>query len=378
MRYRKIFVLAILAGGIVVLSAGRPGSPSAAVRVVSYDAVPLQPRELGTGSVLGLPARISIANDRLIVLDAASAAVLHVFDRGTGGHLESLGPRGRGPGEFEGARAIDVLPGGESFWVHDANLQRSTRFRLESRRNDARREEAILTFGDGLGVLEPLRTKSGDIVATGLFEEGRLGHFDAEAAFVGASGPLPDTDRDLPASAVQFLHQGRLAVSPSRDAYAASSIFFSRIELFDSAGAPIGLADAPVVLDPEILTRRRDGGPVSFVDPSSPLGYIDLAVTDRAVYGLFSGREPAEYDGDAGYGREVHVFSWAGEFLGAYDVGHDAVALAVTDDDGEMYVIAHDPMPRILAASLPAFRAATAPAKGPSVETADLGPATEM
>lgn len=348
-RIAHTYSLLILAGaGLVAIGILLPASGSAVP--ISRVAGRLLPGQLlYDGSAMGFPTRLAVARDRLIVLDTRGSQVVHILDSATGGLIESFGGRGEGPGEFAGPRSIDVVPSGDAFWIHDLNQQRSTLFSIEPPTNKygSHRESRILTFEEGIGVLDPIHLGEGEILASGMFEKGRLGHFDPEGRLFRASGELPPAPNGLQPHQIQFIHQGALRGTPSRDRFALSSIFFTRVELFDRHGISRGLVHPPVELDPEIRTGRRGDRSIAYVSPEAPAGYIDIAVTDEAIYALYSGRDPAVYKEASVYADQVHVFDWTGDFVGALNLDHDALAIAVSNDDKTLYTIRHDPVVEI-------------------------------
>ena len=186
-----------------------------------------------------------------------------------------------------------------------------------------------------------------------MFENGRLGHLDPQGRLVRASGALPPAPNGVPPHQIQFIHQGVLRGTPARDRFALSSMFFTRVELFDRHGISRGFVEPPVDLDPEIHTSRRGDRRIAFVSPEAPAGYIDLAVTDAVILALYSGRDPAVYREDAAYADQVHIFAWTGDFVGALDLGYDAIAIAVSDDSKTLYTARHAPVVEIRRHELP-------------------------
>ncbi len=347
----QTFGLLLLAGAGLVATSGAlpsdpPGSPVATVAPVAGTTLSSQP--VYDGAVLGLPMRVAVAGDRLIVLDALAAQAVHILDSGSGALLESFGSRGDGPGEFQGPRSLDVLPGGDAFWVHDLNSQRSTLFSTQPPASTdlRRRETRTLTYEQGIGVFEPIHLGDREILATGMFDK-RLGHLDLQGRLIRAAGALPPAPDGMAPQQIQFLHQGALQGTPARDRFAFASRMFTRVELFDRHGVSQGFVEPPVELNPEV--SRKTG----FVTSDSPSGYIDLAVTDEAIYALFSGRDPHVWREDAAYADQVHVFRWSGDFVGALDLDHDAIAIAVSPDGRDLYTIRHNPVVEVRRHELP-------------------------
>lgn len=359
-RLRFVSLISLVLVALVVTqsahSTTRPGSTAETVTAV--EGIPVASSALYDGAALAMPTRLAVAGDRLIVLDPFGSNVVHVIDVQSGALIESFGSKGEGPGEFEGARSIDVQAGGDAFWVHDVNLQRSTLYALEAPpapkgHPAGHREQKTLSFVGVAGVTEPIRLSDDRIMAGGMFDKGRLGHLDGEGRLVRASGPFPEVSGDLPGHLVQFIHQGAFRGTPARDRFALSSLFFTRIELYDRHGTRQAVVEPPVTLDPEIITTRDEDGPAAYVDPLAPMGYTDIAVTDAGIFALYSGRDPSVYREEAAYGSQVHVFTWAGEYLGAIDLGYDAAAIAVSDDGTQLYGARHFPASEIRRHTLP-------------------------
>lgn len=349
------FSLLLLAGAGLVATGSVLPTPRYAAPVPAVAGIPLASQSFYDGSAMGLPMRLAVAGDRVIVLDALGTQTVHILDAETGALIESFGGRGEGPGEFEGPRSIDVDPSGDAFWIHDVAQQRSTLFPIESSTAESgrHREIRILKYAEGVGVIEPIHLGDREILAGGMFENGRLGHLDPEGRLVRASGELPPAPKGVPPHQIQFIHQGVLRGTPSRDRFALSSMFFTRVELFDRHGISRGFVEAPVELNPELRTSRRGEHRTVFVSSEAPAGYIDLAVTDEAIFALFSGRDPGVYGEDAGYADQVHVFAWTGDFVGALDLGYDAVAIAVSTDGKTLYTARHAPVVEIRRHELP-------------------------
>jgi hypothetical protein len=124
-------------------------------------------------------------------------------------------------------------------------------------------------------------------------------------------------------------------------------MFFTRVELFDRHGVSRGLVTPPVDLNPEIRTKRQGEHRIFFVSSEAPAGYIDLAVTDEAIFALYSGRDPGAFGEQAAYANQIHVFSWTGDFIRALNLDHDAQSIAVSTNNDTLYTIQHDPVVEI-------------------------------
>ncbi|MCG8467045.1 MAG: TolB-like 6-bladed beta-propeller domain-containing protein, partial [Gemmatimonadetes bacterium] len=78
-------------------------------------------------------------------------------------------------------------------------------------------------------------------------------------------------------------------------------------------------------------------------------GYLDIDAADGAVYALFSGRTDRGFGADMMFGRFVHVFEWDGTLREAYELDREALALAVSADEGTVFTAIRDPLPAVMA-----------------------------
>ena len=77
----------------------------------------------------------------------------------------------------------------------------------------------------------------------------------------------------------------------------------------------------------------------SAMSRSNILGFIDVAVTDRYVYALLSGKSTRESGLSAFAGNVIRVYDWNGNLLKIYTCNTDLTTLCVSADDSIMYAI---------------------------------------
>jgi hypothetical protein len=330
--------LAVLA--LTVAARDQPSGTASADRCVASGAVPtLGATVLHTSPTLALPTRLELVGNRLVVLDAAAESVLHVVDRETGLLLQSLGRRGRGPGEFYGAWALDAdRPGDAAVWVYDLSLRRLTLVPLTSEGGTGS-STTMIHLTDGRLVTGTRWLDPNTIVAAGLLSDARVALYDGAGHHVESLGAPPAlASSGLPMQA----GQAQLELSPDGSAAVLARRYVSNLEIVTLPSGTARTIDGPVGV--------RPGGRSTELDR---FAYVDLTVTAGAIMALFSGREARLHGSRAPFGRCLHLFDWQGGFTAAFALDTDVLAIA-SDPDGQfVYALRHDPVPAVVRFALP-------------------------
>jgi hypothetical protein len=312
---------------------------------------------LNASPALALPKRLAVVGDYLVVIDAASDSALHVLDRHTGRLVRSLGRRGKGPGEFHGAWSLaqDLRSDG-AVWVYDLPLRRLTRVPLAAEADVRTSARRMLLLRDGAVLTGPEWIAPDTILSLGFLLDARVALFDSTGHRTGAIGRPPfSPEAGEPMQAAQAL----LAARPDHRRYAIANRYVSRIELLDPAHGTMQDVAGPVSVNTGPATVDLDR-----------FAYVDVAATATRVVALFSGRNRAEYEGDAGFGNVLHVFDWEGRFIGAYRLDADVLAIAADEAGDDVYALRLDPEPAVVRYRLPtAGPVTTVAAAGPAIRS---------
>lgn len=343
-RYLKLrsralgFVVATLAAGAATgafYTADRTENPAAwNMCAPSSDPISvLHGTVVSDAASLALPTRIKSSGPWLFVLDAAADSVLHIVDRATGAVLQSLGRRGRGPHEFNGAWSMASWRDG--LWIFDMSLQRMTLVHPPGPNSVARLGPMIDLHTAGV-VTGGLWLSDSVLIAPGIFSGVRL-------ALFGASGQrLQGERRNLRTPWTQppaWAGQARLALDSSGGKVVLANRYSEALEFFDLRGEEPRDARVPV---PDAPTSTGD-----------KVTYIDVTAGRDRIVSLFSGRTFALYGARAGFAACLHVFDWEGNFQRALELDTDVLALDLPVDEMALYAIRHDPSPAIVRFSLP-------------------------
>ena len=343
--------IALIAGWMVF--AVSPKTP-ASTGPRDIDHSELHPKEL-SGTALSMseafakPTRLLRLGGRLIVIDRYADQPIHILNAASGTREQGIGRRGEGPGEFKGARSVLPDPlDPRAFWVFDSRLARLTR--VDPDRSDMRPSSAVKTVPV---LMESTATDvawlpTGSLIATGFFAEGRLAILDGHGRTMGRIGLLPSGGQDAPTPVLQHAYTGRIAVHPHGSLVALACRHASRLEIHATDGSMFLLVETPFKFDPVFRVRASGHGPVMATGQDLRFGYLDVATTESRIYALFSGRTRGGFPGRANYGEYVHVFDWAGNFLHAFRLDNDVIAIAVNEDSSVLDAVRHLPVPSVI------------------------------
>ena len=286
---------------------------------------------------LELPTDLTVVGGYLVVLDAASDSVLHMLDKNNGQVVQSLGRRGRGPGEFLGAWSVEGSRDmANHVWVYDLSLRRLTLVGLGLANGGEETAARMVRFVDGSIVTGPMWLDAATLVTPGFFSDVRLALYDTTGVRITNTGEPPFSP-DVLRNAFQ-LAQAQLGMSADREHLVLASRYRSTLELFDAAARPVGMITGPV----RVADNERSPG-------TNRLAYLDVAMTSNEIVALFSGREARAFGPSASFGRCLHVFGNDGQLRAASKANVDLLAITLEPSDGRVYGIIHDPRPAVVA-----------------------------
>lgn len=318
----------------------------------------LQPTILADGDTLVEPGQIAVVDDRLVVLDR-SAPMVHVLRLADGSIAGSFGRSGEGPGEFRSAWHVERDPAAaDAFWIYDITLRRLTRLQFGGEEMPEIRE--IVNLKDAPGVLmHPAWLSDTRLIAAGVFPqfpEGRLIMTDREGRAIRMLGRTPSHPgaEAIPTTVLQHAYEGPVTVRPDRSRFAIATRHADRLEIFSADGAEVAEVAGSSGFLPRFETRTRAAGVSMAIGDDLRAGYVDLDSTDEHVFALFSGARMGEAGRDTFYGRQVHVFDWAGNVIARLELPVPVLTLAVTPDGRRLFVAQHDPEPAIVSFDVPA------------------------
>ena len=79
---------------------------------------------------------------------------------------------------------------------------------------------------------------------------------------------------------------------------------------------------------------------------------MDLAVTDKYVYALYSGRTFKKHKMAAYEGETIYVYDWTGRLVKTYQLDVAITQFCVDEDENRLFAMANIPEPTIVSFNL--------------------------
>lgn len=189
-----------------------------------------------------------------------------------------------------------------------------------------------------------IKLSNGNIASLGFgLTNGRFAMYDSTGKLIKEVGEIPPGKmKNIPVPVHLVAFQGKIRKTPDATKIIISSRFTDMIEVYLSDGSLLKRFFGPIEKLPIYETVKVGDNPVmSLDDKKSILGYIDIYVTNRDIYVLYSGRTRTEYGQKAPYGNTIHIFDFDGNLLKVYKTDEDLFAISVDEKDSVLYGIQH-------------------------------------
>lgn len=289
---------------------------------------------------LHAPQNIALVKSYLVVGDATIHAI-QAYRADDGAYAKTLGRFGKGPGEIIMPSCLN--PSTEQpgiIWVFDLQVMRLTEF-------DVDKEKHLRTIDLTSGLpYNPVLMGDSLILSCGLlYVGGRFGIYDSTGKFIRNVGIIPEgSAANVPVQLHLQAYQSTLRVNPRKSLLVVGTRYGDRLDILKADGEILRTVHGPVSANPFYTVVSAGGTPVMATDEKKTLyGYIDIAVTEKYIFALFSGRTRNDFPGRANFGNHVHVFDWDGKIIRAYNLDSDVLSIAVDGDGRYLYGIQHEP-----------------------------------
>lgn len=179
-------------------------------------------------------------------------------------------------------------------------------------------------------------------IGIGPYEKGLFSILDIRGRIVNVVGEQPyrdETERKIPEIARAMAYQGKIITSPRGD-YLVHAIYMSPIiSFYKISPTDVNLLMSHIDSYPAYKPELGDRSYASAMSKSNKLGYIDIAVTDKYVYALLSGRSTEEAGLSAFAGNVICVFDWNGTLQKKLVCNTDMTTICVSSDDSMIYAV---------------------------------------
>lgn len=304
--------------------------PKMEVEEIKLQLVPLTIDSLTIGRAYGM----LLVDSNLLIADSHSDSLFHWVNLNRFTHRD-IGRIGQGPEEFLHFDNFYHINGKYGFY--DGNLRCT---------ND------ILFSEHGVSLNKSINQKSihyrivptafNTFIGTGPYEKGLFSILDSKGEVVNVVGEQPcrdETERSIPEIARAMAYQGNIATSPCGK-YLVHAIYMAPIISFYKLSPKeitleVSHAESYPVYKPELGNNSY----ASAMSKSNKLGYIGIAVTDKYVYALLSGRTTEKAGLSAFAGNVICVFDWEGALQRKIICNTDLTTICVSPDDSMIYAV---------------------------------------
>lgn len=291
-----------------------------------------------TSDSLNIPVRMILIDTVLTVEDFSEEPALHFIDTKSGTQIAQFGRRGEGPGEFEDAWNMGLIPNRENaFSVYDTKLLRLTVIKVK-KKGMLKLHPSILKIiklhsTKGLPYY-PIFVSDSSIVASGLYTNNRLAFFGDKGKVYRYTGMTPPGPSNIPGTIKNQAYKGILRMKSDGTKMVLACHFGDRLEFYNKSGKLYKIVEGKI--KPEYELQNVNGNPVMGLDSKTRLGYLDIKCTNNYIFVLFSGRKM-----HSGYevANTIRVFDWNGKLVKVMKLNENIECIAINDKKNILYAI---------------------------------------
>lgn len=290
------------------------------------------------------PGRFLILDDYLLILDRKANKPIHVIDVLNEQYIGNYGMKGQGPGEMAAAWSMSKIDS-SNFLVSDIGLRKILKFEIDSLLTNQKpiyeqeiNQNSISTFvslyDDNLFYIDSYNAKY-RLFKTAL---------NKEETVEDGYGSVPVLIEPYEADNVKA-EAAEVYMKRHNNFFVFVYKFVPRIDIFNYKDNSWKSIVSPK--DFEIIYKSVSEGNEQFfaVGEETLNAYIDLALTDKYIYALFSEDEILDYS--YSQGNKIYVFDYEGNPIKKFVLDNDVSCFDVKNDS-EIYGLKIDVLPKIL------------------------------
>lgn len=298
--------------------------------------------------LIGSPGDIQKDGNDMIVLDYKQDFLFHRVDLKENRYMEMFGAKGQGPDDFIHPSGLAKIGNGY-FSSYDVAKRKLDVMSINKDNGNFEvfrclKNERFMAF-DIIPLSDSLFVMSGEV------DGAMFALIDNKGKILSVSDEYPCKDEGekmIPARFRAMAYQGTLRVSLNGYfAYATGNA--KQVHLYK-------VENKKIVKTGEVIegyahyepNMAREGGYGVAHKGEYPKSYMDLSVTDKYVYALYSGRTFKEYKLSCYECETIYVYDWAGKLVKTYRLDVPVVQFCIDEDEKIIYAIANIPDPTIV------------------------------
>ena len=325
MKTKLFFALLALS----VLLSCQDRKPSFTQETMTFEAFPVD------SLLVGKPYYMTVFNNHLLIADEYADSLFCNIDLENRTYRQ-FGRIGQGPNEFLTFDNFYKWNGQLGFFDHRSRTCAKILF---DGHGEARIEKSakISTLDYNLSP-----TVWNTFIAIGPYEKGRFRLLDGKGQQIKMLGEQPYRDKEeraIPELGRAMAYQGEIAVSPSGDRLVDAIFGSPMIYFYELSADTVRQLKSHIECWPTYIPELYGDFYAAAMSRHNKEGYMDLSVTGRYVYALYSGQSFAEHPMSSLCGHSIRVFDWDGNLLKEYLFDIDLRTFCVSDDDTTVYAI---------------------------------------
>ena len=278
-----------------------------------------------------------ISDNRLLYIDEKETCFIHLYNLSQERKIYSGFHIGRGPSEMLGPFSISVEDD-TTFWIHDIVKQEFKRFVIS---HDTILTSNKISFHQNR-ILYPNIITNDYVIALNLNSQSSawVCVFDSVGSIIKELVKYPDNRLDIPQMVFMESYQGNLKVKPDNTKFVLACRYTDLLNIYNLDGTLISSFRTENPFSPKINAQAMGGGLVMAQDEETMLGFIDLAVSDEYVFGLFSGK--SRKDKNPSYCNKILQFDWNGQLLNVFSFDESLISITCSKEEDCLYMFVMD------------------------------------
>lgn len=284
----------------------------------------------------GNPRRIVLFDSLIIIEDDFHGKLFSLIDIKNGKFINRFGKKGKGPNEilFQSSIEIDKLKNTfqfltlNTYWFYEYSLDD-----LVNNTEPIPEKKFELDLGENSRLLSwSFLHGINKFAGTGLFTNGKYGIFNSNGTLEKTIGEynISEEHSSYGNYNLGLGYQGPVKVHPNGNKFAHLTYACDLVEVVNF--------NEDYTYD---IKRFQTWFPVfsesGAYSRDSPRGFSCSAVTSDYIYGLYSGHTFTEKGASASLGRLIYVFDWNLNPVASYELDHDVMVFAVSENNKKMY-----------------------------------------
>ncbi|MFC5191835.1 BF3164 family lipoprotein [Algoriphagus aquatilis] len=303
------------------------------------------------------PWKIDQKEEFLIIQESykipSDKPLIHLIKKKSLTLFASKGVIGEGPGQLTDADIFDPGLSDSTFWINAVMSKKMAQFNLyDTSRLSIRefRQPESMLFAYMMYL-----TKEETFMCLVADTPNKLTEYDFDGKKVGGYGTWeqipgqPEMDNFL----LMTYNKGRLKSNKEKRFYVKASFYRDRIEIFDYQTKTFTNVDGPrKELPPAQISGSGSNSALVF-SMDQKYGHKDVAVSERFIYSLYSGRSQQDIQKTGRDSETVFVLSKKGEVISKLMLNKSIRGLTVDESLGKIYGITTDEDPGIAVFDIP-------------------------